>query len=589
MNKLVRAGACAWLGGCLAAAQSAVRPSAKAGDPHVVECRIVDRYGIPVPGVRVTGTSTYYGAFSRLAEAPFLARDVAGSATGADGRSRISVEPEERVWVSIAKEGYAPLTADGLFAGWQYELTLDLGCGAQLDFIGLTGDDLPIDTELYYSNGVRRLGPQFGELWGAEPLRVMQSAEFPVATFQRLGSGKYTAIARAPRKVAVAEFQVFSGFGVEMAVWQTLAPAPGISYRIAAIDQESKSTVANVVAVGSWSKQRASSLPLTIETDGTVCIPLLPVGSVGNVRIGAPGYESVSIDIFNRQDAPDQVVSLTTPLLRQSTRAVRFSVKDVEGAGPNTQVWCPRVLESRYAWPHWTQLQPDANGFYTAEGVPQSIETFGLLVRGGRIVRYISVVDSKLALTEPGSLRIAYDVEGVPVVGGLVHLKRRSATDGLKACSNLSLFSGIGMTTPAGEAMFAGLVAGEYDLELHEHYCVAEDWSTFGIALERGRQVARAVHVRRGSEVAGRVTEFDGKPVKGGTVQLKSEETRVYDQYFSVVDGAFTLLGIDPAKAYKVRYVGDETLSSRVQYGGSEEWTEFRLPIAGIIELKAGK
>jgi len=87
----------------------------------------------------------------------------------------------------------------------------------------------------------------------------------------------------------------------------------------------------------------------------------------------------------------------------------------------------------------------------------------------------------------------------------------------------------------------------------------------------------------------GRVVDSEGQATQGGVVQLYSDETRVYDQYFPLIDGRFTLLGIDPTKAYKIRYIADESLSSRVQYGGPEDWTELRLPISGLLELKARK
>jgi len=336
-------------------------------------------------------------------------------------------------------------------------------------------------------------------------------------------------------------------------------------------------------------KLRAGAVPLSIETDGTVCIPLLPVGSVGNVRIGASGYESASIDVFNRQDIADQVVSIVIPLTRQKTRSPQFSVAELKDAGPHVEVWCPSVFETRYAWPSWRRLRADAQGLYTVDKLPESIEVFGVAVRDGRIVRYLSLANSKLELIKPASMRVNYNVDGVPVVGGLVHLKRRTAAGESQPCSNLSVFSGIGMTAPSGEVVLGGLCAGTYDLELHEHYCVAEDWSSYGLALDRGGQVAHTVHVRRGSEVVGRVVDSEGQATQGGVVQLYSDETRVYDQYFPLIDGRFTLLGIDPTKAYKIRYIADESLSSRVQYGGPEDWTELRLPISGLRELKARK
>jgi len=148
MKDLVRIAVCFCLATGTAAAQSALRPSGKASESGLIECLVIDRYGIPVPGVRLSGVSTHYGAFARLAEAPCLTKEISGSVTGADGYSKINAEPDERVWISATKEGYAPLAADGLFSGWKYELTLDLGCGAQLEFIGLTVEDLPIRTEL---------------------------------------------------------------------------------------------------------------------------------------------------------------------------------------------------------------------------------------------------------------------------------------------------------------------------------------------------------------------------------------------------------------------------------------------------------
>jgi RNA polymerase sigma-70 factor (ECF subfamily) len=312
----------------------------------------------------------------------------------------------------------------------------------------------------------------------------------------------------------------------------------------------------------------------------------------GSVVVTATGW-APHVHPVGEEAAPEGRVDVRLP-----AGLVRGRVVRLDGTAVRTGVWATSIVpvphRSHPAWvggdqPH-KLLETDAEGGFVVQGVGEheirlSTPWEWKLAGGPVRARAGDVVTLKVGTEdEMRDLYVEAEVrgeDGLPLRGW--HLQLVLVPPGAPSTAMLPFHAQMSQIdgTENVYRSFYPVPAGTYDIVIPQRFGWKEARAIgvrVALGVPRKRQVMR---LDRGESIRGRVTEADGTPAAGLTVEAAGQTAGVRE------DGTYELRGLD-AGSTEVRVTGAfaETALRRVSVGGGEATSvDFTVTSGGSIDL----
>lgn len=520
--------------------------------PDRVRLQVVDREGVPLAQVKVTGLAASWLYSSAFRSAPFRTTPIGPLWTDEAGVAEFDALPGRIVSVLLERTRYAPRAVYPLRGGSAYTVTLDLGRTLEAwttpEMFGY-GD---LDASILWSTFDFDPDPVGLTLpvlrAGATPGRV---------SVHYLPTGSLTFLLRnGDDRVWGRDFSVPDGFhraAFGPTAWDVPEWSKGLTKEWRFVSEDG--IPLDKVHVTTEPASIPSVVP--VHLDGNVLrVGPIPANLAWTLSVEAPGYDAwghyhsgrTTGVVADAESLPGQRAILK----RRSRVKVRFGQGVLSEVPAEAQLFTFSNLQKASTW---QELDREALSERVLE-LPDLGRVFAVAVVGDEPVGYLVHRDGEASYLKAARLTIEYTRGGVRPKNVTADCKPGSSPDAWSDPSETFFrrFKAIG--DEHGVLDIRGLIPGNLYVEPHLHLADPSQ-ATLDVSLEPGQHLTVRREIRADVQRLVRIVDAtDGSAIGAGQVRVSPSDDRANGLDFPVdAQGEAWIGGLDPTREYTVQYL----------------------------------